>query len=55
MNYNYEKFIEVQNELRLNVDEQKSGIDDEDEILEITAARTPRKKNKPVCVKCNQT
>ena len=44
MKYNYEKSIEVHNELRLNVDEQQSGIDDADEVLEITAARTPKKK-----------
>ena len=35
MKYNYK---------RLNVDEQQSGIDDADEIREITAARTRKKK-----------
>ena len=48
-----EKAIKVNNELRLNVDEQqddkivkvKSDIDDSDEIQEITAARTPMKKD----------
>ena len=45
MKYNYEKSIEVHNELRLHVDEQQSGIDtDTDEVLEITAAKTPKKK-----------
>ena len=44
MKYNYEKSIEVQNEVKVNVDEQQSGIDDADEVLEITAARTPKKK-----------
>ena len=56
MKHNYEKSIKVHNELRLNVDEQHSGIDDAKEVLEITAARTPKtKKNKPVSVTCNQT
>ena len=44
MKYNYEKSIEVHNELMLNVDKQQSGIDDADEVLEITAARNPKKK-----------
>ena len=52
MKHNHKKSIEVHDELRWNVDEQESGIDDADEI---TAARTPPKKNKPVCVTCNQT
>ena len=58
-----EKAMEVNNELRLNVDEQqddkalkvKSDIDDSDEVQEITAARTPMKNNRPVCVTYNQT
>ena len=59
-----EKAIEVNNELRLNVDEQQDkkkhlklqwDIDDACELKEITAVRTPMKKNKPVCVRCNQT
>ena len=29
-------------------------IDGEDEVQEITAARTPMKKNRPVCVTCNK-
>ena len=57
-----EKAIEVNNEPRVNVDEQqddktfkvKSDIDDSDEVQEITAARTPMKKNEPVCVTCNR-
>ena len=58
-----EKAMEVNNELRLNVDEQqddktlkvKSDIDDSDEVEKITAARTPMQNNRPVCVKCHQT
>ena len=55
MKHNYEKYNEVHNELGVTVDEQQSGIDDAEEVLEITAARTPKKKNKPVSVTCNQT
>ena len=64
MKVNYEKAIEVNNELKLNVDEQhddikhmieQCDIDDEDEVQAITAARTTMKKNMPVCVTCNQT
>ena len=44
MIHNYEKSIEVHNELRVNVDEQQSGLDDAEEFLEITAARTSRKE-----------
>ena len=60
MEGNYEKTIEVNNEHKLNVDEQEDDIkhlkeqydeDDEDEVQEIRAARTPMKKNRPVqCV-----
>ena len=58
-----EKAIEVNNEPRLNVDEQqddktfkvKSDIDDSDEVQEITASRTPMNNNRPVCVICPQT
>ena len=47
-----EKAMEVNNELRVNVDEQqddktfklKSDIDDSDEVQEISAARTPIEK-----------
>ena len=53
-----EKALEVNIELRVNVDEQqdyqtlkvKSDIDDSDEVGKITATRTPSKK--PVCVTC---
>ena len=54
----------MNNELKLNVDEQQydithlklqCDIKDEDEVQEITAARTPMKKNWPLCVACNQT
>ena len=55
-----EKAMEVNNELRLNVDEliddkkckKKSDINDADEVQEIIAARTALKKNKHVCVTC---
>ena len=33
----------------------KSDIEDSDEVQEITAARTPMKNNRPVCVTCDQT
>ena len=32
----------------------KSDIDDLDEVQEITAATTPMKINRPVCVTCNK-
>ena len=59
-----EKAIEVNNDLKLNVDEQQDDIkhlkeqydiDDEDEFQEITAARNPMKKKKGVYVTCSQT
>ena len=58
-----EKAMEVDNEPRLNVGEQqeentfkvKSDIDDSDEVPEITAARTPMKMTRAVCVTCNPT
>ena len=52
------KAIEVNIELKINVDEQQDyikhlkeqcDIDDEDEVQKITAAITPMKKKKPVC------
>ena len=64
MKVNKEKAIEVNSKLKINVDEQhvdmkhlkdKCEIDDEDEGQQITAPRTPMKKNEPVCVTCNQT
>ena len=53
-----EKCIEVQNHLRLNVDDQQDHIkhlkyqiiDDADDALKITATRSPMKKKEPVCV-----
>ena len=54
----------MNNELKLSVDEQQDDlkhlkeqcdIDNEDEDQEITAAITPMKKKKPVCVTCNKT
>ena len=53
----------MNNEFKLNVDKQQDDIKplkeqcdigDEDEDQEITAASTPTKKIKPVCVTCNQ-
>ena len=44
MKHNYEKSIEVHNELRVNVGEQQNGIDNAEEVLKITAARYPKKK-----------
>ena len=64
MKLNYEKAIEVDNELKINVDEQQDDIKHlkeeyymyhEDEVQEITAAIIPMKKKTPVCVKCDQT
>ena len=57
MKVNYEKAIEVNNEIKLIVDEQQyddkfkeqGDIEDEDEVQEITATITPMKKKKPVC------
>ena len=54
----------MNNELKLNVDEQEDDlkhlkeecdIENEHEVQEITAARTPMKNNRSVCVTCNQT
>ena len=59
-----EKAIEVNNVLRVNVDEQQDDIkqlkeqcdkDNKDKVHEITAAITPMKKKNPVCVTCNHT
>ena len=58
-----ERAMELNNEPRLNVDEQqddnnfkvKSDIDGSDEVHEVTAARTPMNNNRPVCVICPQT
>ena len=60
---NYEKAIEVNNELKFNVDEQKydikdlkdqCDIDDEDKVLKKSQLLEPHEKNRPVCVTCNQ-
>ena len=55
--------MEANNELRINVDQQqddkrfkvKSDRDDSDEVQDITDARTPMKKHRPVYVTCKQT
>ena len=64
MKESFEKAMEVNNELRLNVNKKnkmtkktfkvKSDIEDADEVQEINAAKIPMKKNKPLCVTCNQ-
>ena len=59
----FENTIEVNNELKLNVDEQQYAINhlkeqcniyDEYDTQEITAARTPMKKKRSVCVTFNK-
>ena len=53
----------MNNQLKVNVDEQQDDIkhlgekcnkDDKDKVQEISGAGTPMKKNKSVCVKCNE-
>ena len=53
----------MNNDLKLNVDKQQDDIKhlkeqydiyDEDQVQEITAASIPMKKNRSVCVTCNQ-
>ena len=64
MKVSYENAIEVNNELKLIVNElqddikplkEQCDIDDEDEVQASTVARTPMNKDRPVCVTCNQT
>ena len=64
MKVNYDKAIQVNNEFKVNVDDQQvemkhskeqCDIDDEDKVQKITVARTPMKKIKSVCVTCHQT
>ena len=64
MKVSYEKALDVNTKLKLNVDEQQydikhlteqCDIDDEDEVQASTVARTPMNKDRPVCVTCNQT
>ena len=56
----YEKAYEVNNDLKLNIDEQQGhikhlkeqcDIDYKDEVQEFTAARNPMKKNMAVYVR----
>ena len=63
MKVNYWKAIKVNNELKLNVDQQQEDIkhskelcdiDNEDEVQEISADITIMKKKKPVSVTCNE-
>ena len=64
MKVNYDKAIQVNNELKVNVDDQqvdmkylkeKYDTDDEDKVQKTTVAKTPMKKSKSVCVTCYQT
>ena len=65
MKVNYKKAIDINIELKLNVDQQQDkikhlteqcDIDDEDNYQEITAAIIPMKKRKrTVYVTCNRT
>ena len=63
MKVNYEKIIEVNNHLKVNVDEQQNCIkdlkeeynkDDKDKLHIISGAGTPMKKNKSVCLMSNK-
>ena len=60
----FEKVIKVNNDLKLNVDEQQDDlkqlkeqydIDDADEVQKVTAVRNPMKRNKAVYTTCSQT
>ena len=60
----YEKTIEVNSQPKVNVDEQHNDIkylkeqcnkDDKDKIQEFLGPGTVMKKDKSVCVPCNQT
>ena len=64
MKVNYDKAIQVNNEHKVNVDDQQvdmkhlkeqCDIDDEDKFQKTTVSRTPMKKSKSVCVSCYQT
>ena len=63
MKVNFEKTIEVNNQLKENVDEQQNSIkdlkeqckkDDKHKAQIISGAGTPMKNNKSVCVTCNK-
>ena len=64
MKVNYDNAIHVDNELKVNVDNQQvdmkylkeqCDIDDQDEVQKTAVARTSMKKSKSVCVTCYQT
>ena len=64
MKVNYDKAIQVNNELTVNVDDQKvdmkhlkeqCDIDDEYKVQKTTVSKNPMKKNKFVCVSCYPT
>ena len=64
MEVNYDKAIPVNNELKVNVDDQQvdmkhlkeqCDVDDEENVQKTTVGRTPIKKSKSVCVTCYQT
>ena len=63
MKVNYKKTIEVNNQIKINVDEQQVNIkylkercnqDEKDKVQEISGAGTPMKKDKYWCVTCNK-
>ena len=63
MKVNYEKTIDVNNQLTVNVDEKPNDIKDlkeqcgkdyKENVQKISGAGTPTKKNKFVCVICNK-
>ena len=63
MKENYDMVIQVNTELKVNIDDQQvdmkhlkeqCDIDDEDKVQKTTVARTPMKKIKSVCVTCYQ-
>ena len=63
MKFHFEKAIEVNNQLKVNVDEQQNDIkdlkeqcnkDEKDKVQIISGAGTLMKNNKSLCVTCNQ-
>ena len=63
MKVNYEKTIELNNQLKVNVDEQQDDIkdlgeqcnkDDKDKVQKISGAGTLMKNNESVCVSCDK-
>ena len=63
MKVNYEKTIDVDNQLKVKVDEQQNDIkyleeqcnkDDKEKPQKISGAGTPMKTNKYLCVTCDK-